>query len=215
MLDLKDVTIVSVACVRVESTLKAIKHSMSGINFYDAKLITSQSFNDKDVKYVSIPELDYENYNKFIVFDLFKHIDTPYALIVQDDGYVINPNSWRDEFYQYDYIGAPWMVPNDDFSCRDPFGNLIRVGNGGFSFRSHKLLSMPTELNMEWKSYFGYYNEDGFFSVHNRHIFEQYGCKYSPLEVAKYFSHEAELPEMQGIIPFGFHGKWSKYNQNY
>ncbi len=66
---------------------------------------------------------------------------------------------------------------------------------------------------MEWKSYYGYYNEDGFFSVHNRHIFENIGCKYATIDTAKYFSHESELPETENIIPFGFHGKWSKYNK--
>ena len=35
--------------------------------------------------------------------------------------------------------------------------------------------------------------------------------EFIPIDVAKYFSHEAEIPETYGIEPFGFHGKWSKY----
>lgn len=35
--------------------------------------------------------------------------------------------------------------------------------------------------------------------------------KIAPLDVAKYFSHEADIEEIQGIIPFGFHGKKEKY----
>jgi hypothetical protein len=86
------------------------------------------------------------------------------------------------------------------------------VGNGGFSLRSKKILSLADKLKLEWKSYFGYYNEDGFFTCHNRHIYEQNGCVFAPLDVAKYFSHEIQIPETEGIIPFGFHGKGNSYN---
>jgi hypothetical protein len=98
-------------------------------------------------------------------------------------------------------------LPIDDYSYRDAFGNIVRVGNGGFSLRSKKLLKLPTDLNLEWKSYFGFFNEDGFFTCHNRHIFEQHGCVFSPIEVASNFSHEVKIPETDGINPFGFHGK--------
>ncbi len=54
-------------------------------------------------------------------------------------------------------------------------------------------------------------NEDGFICAMNRHIYEENGIKYAPLEVAKYFSHEAPIPEINGITPFGFHGKGSKW----
>jgi len=211
MIALNNITIVAVACVRVSETLQAMRKSMSGINFFKAKLFTNEEIIDDKIEIIKIDNLDYEKYNKFIVYELHKHIDTEYCLIVQDDGYVINPDKWSDDFL-CDYIGAPWSLPQDDFSSRDPFGNIIRVGNGGFSLRSKKLLSLPTELNMEWKPYFGYYNEDGFFSVHNRHIFEQNGCRYGTLEIASRFSFEQEMPENKEIIPFGFHGKWCKFN---
>jgi len=211
MILLNNVTIVSVACVRAEQTLKAIKHSMKGIEFNKSILFTNQNIVDDTVEIVKIDNLDYEGYNKFIVYDLHKYITTDFVLIVQDDGFVINPQMWRDDFFKYDYIGAPWPLPSDNFSFRDPFNNIIRVGNGGFSLRTKKILSLPTSLNVEWKSYFGFYNEDGFFTCHNRHLFEKEGCVYAPLDIAKYFSHESEIPEIQGILPFGFHGKWSKY----
>ena len=215
MINLDNVTIVAVSCIRVPETIRALNHSMKGINFHESILITSENVYISDINIHKIDKLDYENYNRFIVFELHKYIKTEFALIVQDDGFVINPDKWQEDFLKYDYIGAPWPLPMDTFSYRDPFNNLIRVGNGGFSLRSKRLLSLPTELEMEWKSYFGYYNEDGFFAVHNRHTFEEKGCVYAPVDVAKYFSHEAEIPEVQGITPFGFHGKSSKYNRIY
>ena len=51
----------------------------------------------------------------------------------------------------------------------------------------------------------GSYNEDGNICVHNRHLFEKHGVKFAPGEVAVRFSQELEVPESQGIVPFGFH----------
>ena len=128
------------------------------------------------------------------------------------DGFVINPDKWSDEFYDYDYIGAPWEKV--DHSYLDPWGKPHRVGNGGFSFRSKKLLDIPKrahiQFDVNWGDFykhFGYGNtaEDGNICVHNRHIYEQLGCKFAPVEVAAKFSHEKQLPETQGITPFGFH----------
>jgi hypothetical protein len=138
-------------------------------------------------------------------------------LIVQYDGYIINPDKWKDEFLNFDYIGAPWSKPHesDRIFARDPFGNLQRVGNGGFSLRSKKLLDLAKKLNLKWEPYRDCYNEDGYICVFKRHIYEENGCKFAPLDVAKYFSHEADIPEVQGIMPFGFHGKWSKYRRDF
>lgn len=206
-ISLPKITLVAVACVRVQETVKAIEKSCSSINFGSVKLITHEEIQSKLFETIQINKLDYEQYNRFVVYELHKYIDTEFALIIQDDGFVTGPYQWRDEFFEYDYIGAPWPLPTDTFSYRDPFGNLIRVGNGGFSLRSKKLLSLPTELNLEWKSYFGFFNEDGFFTCHNRHLFEKEGCVFAPIEVAKYFSHESPIPENNGITPFGFHKK--------
>ena len=212
--DLRKVTLVTMTSVDIENTVKAMIHSCRGIVFGDIKFISDVKPESlpPQFKYCQIDKMNsVDDYSFNIVYNLHKFIDTEFALIIQADGYIVNPHMWQDYFLNYDYIGAPWGLPNDDFSFRDPFNNLIRVGNGGFSLRSKKILSLPTELKLEWKSYFGYYNEDGFFTCHNRHIFEKEGCVFAPLDVAKYFSHEAEIPETHGIEPFGFHGKWSKY----
>jgi len=214
MLNLKNVTLVSVTSVNVDRTINALKYSMNGIAFNEVLLLTDKNVSHDEIKICKIEELDYINYSRFIVYELHKHINTDFALIIQDDGFVTNPEKWDDLFLDYDYIGAPFPIPeeSDNISYRDPFGNLIRVGNGGFSLRSKKLLSLPTELNLEWKPYFGYYNEDGFFAVHNRHLLEENGCKFAPVDLAARFSAEIATKETIGITPFGFHGK---HNNNY
>lgn len=211
MKKLNDVTLVAVASVRVDRTLKALEYSCKNLKFSCVKIFTHENVDNPLIEKIHVDKMDYENYNKFIVYDLHKHIDTSHVLIVQDDGFIVNPDKWTDDFLKYDYIGALWDLPKDDFSYRDIFGRIIRVGNGGFSLRSKKILSLASELNLEWKQYFGYWNEDGFFTCHNRHIYEIHGCVYSPLEIAAKFSQEHYVEENNGITPFGFHGKHHKY----
>jgi hypothetical protein len=212
MIKLDDVTLISVACVRVERTLKALKFSKKNIEFGSVKLLTNETITDDEIEIIKIEKLDYEGYNKFIIYDLHKFVNTNFVLIIQDDGFVVNPKKWNDVFLNYDYIGAPWPLPKDTFSYRDKFGNLVRVGNGGFSLRSKKLLSLAEKLKLEWKDFYGFYNEDGFITCHNRHFYEENGCVFAPIEIASLFSHETEIPETQGIIPFGFHGKNNSHN---
>lgn len=204
---LNNVTIVGVAGTKALETLKAIKYSSREIEFGAYKLITPEDLRDDKVEVIKCEPLNYEQYNHFIVYRLHEYIDTEYVLLVQNDGYVVNPDQWSDEFLEYDYIGAPWPLPQDDFSFRDSEGNIQRVGNGGFTLRSKKILSLAKELHLEWKPYYGFYHEDGFFSCHNRKTYEEHGCKFAPIEVASRFSHETAIEENYGKIPFGFHGR--------
>jgi hypothetical protein len=133
-------------------------------------------------------------------------------MLIHDDGFIINSTAWRDEFLEYDYIGAPWPIPSDSLSYRDINGELIRVGNS-VSLRSKRVLDLPSQLNLEWKPFHGFYSEDGFICVNYRHEFIKHGCKFADIGVAKYFSHETELIETIGIAPFAFHGKHSIYRK--
>jgi glycosyltransferase involved in cell wall biosynthesis len=217
ILELKNVTIVAVAGVRAQETLKAIKYSCRNIKFARALLITPEDIVDDEIEIVKCEPLNYEEYNHYIVYKLHEHINTEYALIIQDDGFVVNPDKWDNSFLDFDYIGAPWPLPQDDYSFKDASGIVQRVGNGGFTLRTKKLLSLASELNLEWKSYHNLYNEDGFFCCHNRHIYEQHGCKFADIYTAAKFSHETPTQETQHIIPFGFHGKnhyYYKYTFN-
>jgi hypothetical protein len=215
MVKLPTVTLVSVSSVKIDRVIKALNYSTKGIDFGEVLLITDKDVNPDGIKTIKIEPLDYNGYSHFIIYELHKYINTEHVLIIQDDGFVVNPYKWSDEFLKYDYIGAPFPLPNpnDTISYRDPFGNLMRVGNGGFSLRSKRILELSTELDLEWKEYFGYWHEDGFFSCHNKHRYEENGCEYAPIEVASKFSHEKQIKETVGIIPFGFHGKLHEYNK--
>ena len=192
MLDLSDTTLICLTNRDFEGHKKALDKSSGGIKWGARKIIWDES----------ITSIDDWNYK--IIFELHNYVQTDYALLFHADGYPINAEAWRDEFFEYDYIGAPWPLPHDSYSYRTPEGELIRVGNS-VSLRSKKLLQLPSRLGLEWKSYYGNTNEDGFLCVHNRKILEDNGVRFASLEVAKYFSKEHEIPENVGLKTFAFH----------
>ena len=216
MLNLPNVTLICVSSVNFEHTLYAFQKSMQKINFGDVKLISDQNppgFNESGIsieKCESINSID--AYSHYMIFDLHKHVSTSHCLVIQADGFVINPEQWDPLWLTYDYIGALWEYV--DHAYLDPWGNHQRVGNGGFSLRSKKLLEVPlnahVHFNVNWGNFYKHMNandtaEDGCICVHNRHIYEVLGCKFAPIEVASRFAHEKPLPETVGIKPFGFH----------
>jgi len=216
MLYLPDVTLICVSSVNFEHTLYAFQKSMQKINFGDVKLISDQNPPGFVESGISIEKCDsitsIDSYSHYMIFDLYKHVHTSHCLVIQADGFVINPEQWDPLWLTYDYIGAPWEYI--DHSYLDPWGNHHRVGNGGFSLRSKKLLEVPlnayVHFDVNWGNFYNHMNandtaEDGCICVHNRHIYEVLGCKFAPIEVASRFSHEKLLPETKGIKPFGFH----------
>lgn len=192
MLKLPNCTLIALTNRDFEGHKRALDASCEGIEWGDVKLIWDESITSID------------DWNKKIVYDLWRYVTTDFALLIHADGYVTDPQAWRDEFLLYDYVGAPWPLPTDDYSYRTPSGELVRVGNS-VSLRSKQLLGLPYLLDLPWQSFYGNTNEDGFLCVHNKELFEKHGIKYAPLDVAKYFSKEHELPENAGLSTFAFH----------
>lgn len=216
MLNLENVTLIAMTSVKIEQTIKALEWSCKDIKFACVKLVT-------DVEIDNVPDFltvektermnNIDDWNYAIIYKLNNFIDTEFAILIHDDGFIVNPDSWRDEFLEYDYIGAPWPLPTDSFSFRDINNEIIRVGNS-VSLRSKKLIELPVKLNLEWKPFHGFYNEDGFICVNYRHVYLEHGMKFADIDVGKYFSHEIMIPEIEGIEPFAFH-KWRGTNSKY
>lgn len=214
MINLPNVTLITITSVDIKGAVRSLEYSSKNINFGKIILVSHEKPSNlpDNIEFGLIDKMNNLNeYSYNMIYKLGDYIDTDYALVVQSDGYVVNPEQWKEEFLNYDYIGAPFPTPTDTFSYRDIEGKIFRVGNGGFSLRSKKLIDLPNKLNLEWIPFNGFYNEDGFICALNRHIYEENGMKFAPLDVAKYFSHESQIPEIEGIIPFGFHGKHSKW----
>ena len=141
-----------------------------------------------------------KDYNKFMVEDLHKFVKTDFVMTVQADGHTINPPLWRDDFLNYDYIGAPWW-------------SYGVCGNGGFSLRSSKFLRATSEIKYSHlHSYYEICPEDVFLCMEDgkRDLLISNGIKFADMHTAFKFSFEKptkDLPKHTIKDSFGFHGK--------
>jgi hypothetical protein len=193
---LRQTTIVSVNCRNPEQSLRAIEASRRQCRFEDALLLSDRVFRHPHIRSEPIEPLSTaEAYSEFILRRLHDFIHTDYCLIVQPDGFVLSGRAWTDDFFAYDYIGAPW-----DLSFNFPMLTAEnRVGNGGFSLRSRKLLFVCKYL------YPGpeLHPEDVVVCRQHRDFFTGHGVRFAPIELAERFAVENNLYRGQ----FGFHGE--------
>src|SRR4030095_5140265 len=136
MVELADVTLVAVDTAHQALPLRALRRSRRELRSARVVLLT-----DDVPAGVSVPSgIDVAPiarlptraaYSEFVLKRLLPHVATTHVLLIQWDGYVANPAAWDPAFLACDYIGARWFWQPEGF----------RVGNGGFSLRSRKLLS--------------------------------------------------------------------------
>ena len=206
-ISLNNITLIAVSSIKINETLFALKYSSKFLDFSAIKFVSHVCPENlpNDIKFEICPELkSKDDYSYYVIYNLINHVQTDFCLLVQHDGYVIRPHLWHDSFLEWDYIGAPWAVKDNAYITKE--GEHVRVGNGGFSLRSRKLLEYPKKYNMPYLEEQGFYNEDGNICVYNRNFLKNLGIKYAPVEVAAKFSYEVGVPENNGIDSFGFHG---------
>jgi len=116
---------------------KVIKYAKAHIDFFDIKVFSPLNGFQKQFANGS-------EYSKWVIETLPYEIESEYYLIMQWDGFIINPNKWNNDFFKYDYLGG---------------GNSLQ--NGGFSLR--KASKMRKLSNIKYSNYFG--NEDSFYSL--------------------------------------------------
>ena len=189
MLNLDNVTLLGVDCVSIERLIFAAEVSASKIRFKEVKLLTHL---DSDHPWVvSIPPIQsIEAYSRFMIKDLNQFVETDFVLIIQYDGYVLNPKQCQIVFFDYDYIGAP---------------TFWGMGNGGFSLRSKKLL----EVLADQQEITQFHPEDKHICKTYRPFLESQGIKFATEETAVAFSVEGKIWNDE----FGFHnadiGNWN------
>ena len=204
LVQIPTVALVSVACTKVPETVEAMRKCQDQMGFNRSILFTHEDIQADGIEVIKIDKLDYKGYNEFVAMKMWQWIETEFVLLVQNDGYITDVSKWDDKFMDYDFVGAPWPIPNDETTYRTPSGRLVRVGNGGFSFRSRKLLRAPTILGLEFTDKgSGFWHEDGFLCVHSGDVLEANGIKFAPIEVAAKFSTELVVPET--VESFGKH----------
>jgi hypothetical protein len=185
-INLSNVTLLGVDCVELERLIFAFEICQKHIRFREVKLLSHLPSTNTNVVRIK-PINSIEEYSLFVMKELFKYINTTHALIIQYDGFILNPSNWTDEFLQYDYIGAPWTWLTED-----------TVGNGGFSLRSRRLLEAIANDN----SIKEYHPEDAIICRKYGKYLRQRDFKFAPETLARKFSCEA--PNIW-TNEFGFH----------
>lgn len=193
MLSLNNVTLCCVDTCSHALAALALRRCNAVANFAKTVFITDRpDFVDPSWECHRIRPLEgMAEYSSFMTKSLNFHIETDYVLVIQYDGFIINPDVWTDEFLKYDYVGAPWPASEHTKECI--------VGNGGFSLRSKKLLKALQDDKITMLVG----HEDGNICAYRNYLDMKYGIRFAPIEVATKFSYENDLFVEK---TFGFHG---------
>jgi Protein of unknown function (DUF5672)/SEC-C motif len=190
MLNLSRVTLCCVDCVNHDLAFAAIGQCVQKCTFGRVLFVTDRAFEVEGIAVVRIaPLASREAYSHYVIKELIRYVDTEFVLMMQWDGFVINPAAWNDAFLEYDYVGARWGWPDDGHT----------VGNGGFCLRSKRLLAALADPHVA-----EYPIEDiAICRTYRAYLEAAHGIRFAPEAVADQFSFEATYPKG---LPFGFHG---------
>jgi hypothetical protein len=207
MLDLSSsVILAAVGSTKIQETIKAIDYCHKFTKFFQTVYLTDANISEyKNITHIktrNIPSI--VDYQSFVVKEIPNIILSNnnlssfngHFLFINWDGFIVNTNSWNDQFLEYDYIGAPW-----------PWFNY-KVGNGGFCLKSKRFLICQKEL---CNNYTVKHNEDVELAIVLRKQFEFMGCKYADTKIGYNFS--TEYGGYDNFKSFGFHD--FKYNPQF
>lgn len=190
MKNLKELTVVCVDCYNYGKAILAIEKCKEQINPSEFIFFTDKEIEIPGVKTIKIPTISSkEEYSFFCLKKMAAYIETTHCLVIQWDGYVLDAEVWKEEFLNYDYIGAPWLY----YDGRN-------VGNGGFSLRSKKLLDV---LSSDSNIVSLHPEDDAIARTYRPYLEGRYNIKFAPEELADSFSYELRVPNQK---TFGFHG---------
>jgi tetratricopeptide (TPR) repeat protein len=192
---IEDTTLCCIDCNNYPLAIRALKLSLAGCEFPRAIFFTDRDFDLAPIEVARIqPIRSLQDYSTFVMKHLLRHIDTEYVLLVQWDGYIVNPESWSEQFQLFDYVGARW--PHSVLEGHTEYD----VGNGGFSLRSRALLEA-----LQDDSIIGSHPEDSAICRTYRNYLETaHNITFAPAAVADQFSFEHIKP---AGATFGFHGQ--------
>ena len=217
-----------ISCVETRDltmAVRAIERTVQCINADILYWFSNQPFPKAlpGVEVVNITLGDFTNFtddiNRICLRLMPRVVATDFNLTIQPDGFAVNPQSWDDRFWDYDYIGAPWPAM---------YGPGPIVGNGGFTLRSRKLYNALLDLRVKWspqdwtdderldiEAYYAVHKgqkwlpEDIIICLWYKDLLETgYGIRFCPPELANKFSVETVHDFTRYWLgrSFGFHG---------
>lgn len=193
MRNLENVTLICLDCYNYGMAVDAIKKSLKHIQPKRTIFLTDIEIELEGIEVIQIPTISSKKeYSEFMIKKLKDYFDTTHCLVIQHDGYVINGDAWDDEFLKYDYIGAPWLYPDDN------------VGNGGFSLRS---LYLQRALAFDEFIVPTHPEDENIGRLYRSYLEKMHNIVFADESVAEKFSFELKKPVCK---TFGFHGYFHK-----
>ncbi len=200
-LQLPDVTLVMIETREHTLARMAIEECLDKAEFGDVLVVT-----DRPLEFSPLT-LSHRVYPRFVVvddypdkvawcrsswFDVPLQLRTSHALHIQWDSWIWDPTMWRDEYLEYDYIGAPWGWHTDGKT----------VGNSGFSLVSSRLKRYVYDRRAVYECNSS--AEDDLLCRKYRPELEKAGFRWAPERLAHKFSFECSRPG-RATRHFGYH----------
>jgi hypothetical protein len=207
IIKLPDVTLIAISSIEIPKTIEVLQKCSSMMEFGETKFISNVKPSNlpENIIFEECPEIkNIDDYNYYMFREFGKHITTSHCLLVQYHAWILDPDLFDQNWLQYDYGGSPWAIRDNAYMSND--GTRSRVGNGGFSLRSSRLMNLSKKYDLPLREEQGWKNEDGQICCYYKKEFLNWGIKYMPLEDAAKFAYETSVPENKGIANFfGFH----------
>lgn len=197
-LNLPEVTLLLIETREHELALKALEDCEARCQFGDVLVFTDRPsfFLRADRRVITVPDWPEKiGWSRWFWNGCVPHIHTSHSLGIQWDSWVVDPTQWRDDFLEWDYIGAPWWYKDG-----------LNVGNGGFCLRSTTLLRHVRRKRDRYPVINAL--DDDLFSRKYRLFLASEGFRWAPETVAKDFAFETVRPDPQSRH-FGFHAAYN------
>ncbi len=194
MLKLPSVTLIMIETRQHELARMAVKECLDKVEFGDVLVFTDRPTEFYDlVSQINVHAVDdwpdKLGWSRFTWYGMAPYVMTSHALCIQWDSWVWDTSKWRDEYLNYDYIGAPWW-----------YKDAKNVGNGGFSLRSTRLMRFLRKHRDRYPCTTAL--DDDLLCRQYRPRLEQEGIVWAPEKLATDFAFEVNKPDHS---TFGYH----------
>lgn len=194
-LRLPGVELCCVDCSYHELAAEALRATLARCEFDRAQFLSDRHCGVDGVAFAAIdPIRSLQAYSNFIVHRLHAHVASGHVLVIQYDGFVLNPAAWDARFLDYDYIGPAVRLPDG------------RAGGiGGFSLRSRRLLEAlrdDPEIQRYDAEQAPYAEDIAICCAYRERLERRHGVRFAPGDLADRFAAEAIVPT---VNVFGFH----------
>lgn len=194
MRKIKNCTLIVADTYYYGAAVASIKKCMNQCEFERVIFFTNIPLKIDGIEVIQIDELSgKDGYSHFMLKEAYKYIKSDFVLVAQHDAWILDANEFNEELYGVDYAGALWLE-NDG----------LANGNGGFSWRSRKLMEVVGKddfINATTPE------DVALCRVYRRYIEKNYGLIWASDELCEQFSYELRTP----CAPtFGFHNFFHK-----